>query len=401
MEKIGMSTPLVEMDGDEMTRVLWAWIKEILLEPYINLNTEYYDLGLPERDKTCDGVTVAAAEATRRLGVAVKCATITPNAQRVEEYGLKEMWKSPNGTIRRILDGTVFRSPILVKGITPYVPGWVKPIAIARHAYGDIYNSVETRVEGGSSAYLVVCGADGREVERRLIHKFSSDGIVQGVHNLDCSVAAFARSCFSYALENGLDVWFGAKDTISKTYDARFKEIFAEIYKNEYMGRFEAAGITYMYTLIDDVVARVMRSKGGMLWVCKNYDGDVMSDMVATAYGSLGMMSSVLVSPDGKYEFEAAHGTVTRHYYKHLKGEETSTNPVATIWAWTGALKKRGELDGNEKLAAFAQRLENATLKTIESGYMTGDLVPLFRLGGVEPKRLTSRGFLLKIAENL
>ncbi len=401
MEKIEMSTPIVEMDGDEMTRVLWAWIKEILIEPYINLKTEYYDLGLPERDRTCDGVTVAAAEAAKRLGVAVKCATITPNAQRVEEYNLKEMWKSPNGTIRRILDGTVFRSPILVKGITPYVPGWKKPIAIARHAYGDIYNAVESRVEGGNSAYLVICDGEGRELERKLVHKFSSDGVVQGVHNTDQSVSAFARSCFNYALSNKTDVWFGAKDTISKIYDHRFKDIFAEIYQNEYRAAFESAGISYTYTLIDDVVARIMRSEGGILWVCKNYDGDVMSDMVATAFGSLGMMSSVLVSPDGKYEFEAAHGTVTRHYYKHIKGEETSTNPVATIWAWTGALKKRGELDGNRKLITFAQNLESATLKTIESGYMTGDLVPTFSLAGVTPQKLTSRGFLLKIAENL
>lgn len=401
MEKIRMTTPIVEMDGDEMTRVLWGWIKEILLEPFIDLRTEYYDLGLPERDRTCDGVTVAAAEATKRLGVAVKCATITPNAQRMEEYSLHGMWKSPNGTIRRILDGTVFRSPILAKGITPYVPGWKKPIVIARHAYGDIYNAVESRVQGGNSAYLVVCDNSGRELERKLIHGFKGDGVVQGVHNTEGSIASFARSCFNYALQNKLDVWFGAKDTISKTYDARFKEIFAQIYKNEYERQFEVAKITYMYSLIDDVVARVMRSNGGMLWVCKNYDGDVMSDMVATAYGSLGMMSSVLVSPDGAYEFEAAHGTVTRHYYKHLNGEETSTNPVATIWAWAGALKKRGELDGNRQLAAFAQKLQKATLKTIESGYMTGDLVPQFKRRGVTAVKVSSREFLLKISLEL
>ncbi len=401
MEKIKMTVPLVEMDGDEMTRVLWGWIKEILIEPYVDLKTEYYDLGLRERDRTDDAVTIAAAEATLKYGVAVKCATITPNAQRVEEYGLKQMWKSPNGTIRRILDGTVFRSPILVKGITPYVGGWKKPISIARHAYGDIYNSVESRVSGGNSAYLVICDGEGKEVERKLIHNFSSDGIIQGVHNLDNSIAAFARSCFNYALSSKLDMWFGAKDTISKIYDHRFKDIFAEIYRNEYQSAFEREGITYMYTLIDDVVARVIRSEGGILWVCKNYDGDVMSDMVATAYGSLGMMSSVLVSPDNKYEFEAAHGTVTRHYYNHLKGQETSTNPVATIWAWTGALKKRGELDGNAELSKFAEKLEKATVETIESGYMTGDLIPLFDLSGVVPVKQNSRQFLRKIAENL
>ena len=401
MDKIKMTTPLVEMDGDEMTRVLWGWIKEILITPYVALKTEYYDLGLPERDRTCDEVTFLSAEATKKYGVAVKCATITPNAQRVEEYNLKEMWKSPNGTIRRILDGTVFRSPILVKGITPYVPGWTKPIAIARHAYGDVYNSVESKVGSGNAAYLVVCDKHGKEVERKLIHNFVGDGIVQGVHNTDASISAFARSCFNYALSNKLDVWFGAKDTISKTYDHRFKDVFAEIYQREYKADFEKAGIYYMYTLIDDVVARVMRSEGGMLWVCKNYDGDVMSDMVATAYGSLGMMSSVLVSPDNKYEFEAAHGTVTRHYYKHLKGENTSTNSVATIWAWTGALRKRGELDDNKELVAFAEKLEKATIDTIESGYMTGDLIPLFKSEGVTPVKLNSKEFLLKIAEKL
>ena len=401
MAKIAMKTPIVEMDGDEMTRVLWKWIKEILIEPYVDLKTEYYDLGLPERDATDDKVTVDSAEATKRLGVAVKCATITPNAQRVEEYNLKKMWKSPNGTIRRILDGTVFRAPILVKGITPYVPGWKKPIVIGRHAYGDIYNSVESRVEGGQNAYLVITDKYGKEVSRQLIHSFSGDGIVQGVHNLDDSISSFARSCFNFALDNNIPVWLGAKDTISKIYDHRFKDIFAEIYENEYRSAFEEKGIYYMYTLIDDVVARIMRSEGGVLWVCKNYDGDVMSDMVATAYGSLGMMSSVLVSPDGKYEYEAAHGTVTRHYYKWREGQETSTNSVATIWAWTGALAKRGELDNTPALTEFAKKLERATIETIESGYMTGDLIPLFKREGVTPVKLESRAFLLKIAEKL
>jgi isocitrate dehydrogenase len=401
MNKIQMTTPIVEMDGDEMTHILWGWIKQILIEPYIDLKTEYYDLGLSERDRTDDKVTVESAEATKKYGVAVKCATITPNAQRVEEYHLKKMWKSPNGTIRRILDGTVFRAPILAKGITPYVPSWTKPIVLARHAYGDIYNSVEDKVKGGEQAYLLICDKDGKEVRRQLIHSFEGDGIVQGVHNLDASISAFARSCFNYGLENNLPVWMGAKDTISKIYDHRFKDIFNEIYENEYKAKYEQKGIYFMYTLIDDVVARIMRSEGGVLWVCKNYDGDVMSDMVATAYGSLGMMSSVLVSPDGKYEFEAAHGTVTRHYYKHLKGEETSTNSVATIWAWTGALAKRGELDGNEELVAFAKKLEKATIDTIESGYMTGDLIPLFKREGVTPHKLNSKEFLQKIAEKL
>ena len=401
MDKIPMKTPLVEMDGDEMTRVLWALIKEKLIEPYVELKTEYFDLGLPERDRTCDRVTVEAAEATAKYGVAVKCATITPNAQRVEEYNLKEMWKSPNGTIRRILGGTVFRSPITADGIKCIVPGWKKPIAIARHAYGDVYGAVESGVEKGGKAYLSVCGADGKERERILVHDFKeSGGVAQGMHNTDRSIEAFAECCFSYALTEGLDVWFGAKDTISKVYDRRFRDIFAQVY-GRYAEAFEKKGITYMYSLIDDVVARVMRSGGGMLWVCKNYDGDVMSDMVATAFGSLGMMSSVLVSPDGKYEFEAAHGTVTRHYYRRLKGEKTSTNPVATIWAWTGALKKRGELDGIGELSAFAARLERATLDTIEGGYMTGDLVPLFGKEGVVPVSLTSEEFLDKIAEKL
>ncbi len=401
MKKIEMTTPIVEMDGDEMTRVLWQWIKEILITPYVNLKTEYYDLGLVNRDKTDDKITIESAEATKKYGVAVKCATITPNAQRVEEYNLKKMWKSPNGTIRRILDGTVFRAPIIAEGIMPYVHGWKKPIVIARHAYGDIYNSVEDRVSAGESAYLVICDKEGKEIRRRLVHDFSGAGIVQGVHNLDASVSAFARSCFNYALENNLDVWFGAKDTISKIYDHRFKDIFNEIYEAEYRKKFEKIGKYFMYTLIDDVVARVMRSEGGMLWVCKNYDGDVMSDMVATAYGSLGMMTSVLVSPDGKYEFEAAHGTVTRHYYKHLKGEETSTNPVATIAAWTGALAKRGELDGNKELTEFAKRLEKATLKTIEEGYITGDLIPLFKREGVTVNKLNSKEFLYEIAKRI
>ena len=401
MPRIEMKTPLVEMDGDEMTRILWKWIKEILIEPYVDLKTEYYDLGLPERDRTDDKITEDAAIATKKYGVAVKCATITPNAQRVEEYHLKKMWKSPNGTIRRILDGTVFRAPIIVKGITPYVPGWKKPIVLARHAYGDIYNSVEARVNAGESAYLVVCGKDGKEVSRQLIKDFPSDGIVQGVHNLDKSIESFAVSCFNYALENKIPLWFGAKDTISKTYDHRFKDIFNEIYERDYKAKFEEAGIYFMYTLIDDIVARIMRSEGGVLWACKNYDGDVMSDMVATAYGSLGMMSSVLVSPEGNYEYEAAHGTVTRHYYKYLKGEETSTNSVATIWAWTGALAKRGELDGIPELVDFAKKLERAVIDTIEAGEMTGDLIPLFRRDGITPKKLESREFLHAVASRL
>ena len=401
MPRIEMKTPLVEMDGDEMTRILWKWIKEILIEPYVDLKTEYYDLGLPERDRTDDKITEDAANATKKYGVAVKCATITPNAQRVEEYHLKKMWKSPNGTIRRILDGTVFRAPIIVKGITPYVPGWKKPIVLARHAYGDIYNSVEARVNAGESAYIVVCGKDGKEVSRQLIKDFPSDGIVQGVHNLDKSIESFAVSCFNYALENKIPLWFGAKDTISKTYDHRFKDIFNEIYERDYKARFEEAGIYFMYTLIDDIVARIMRSEGGVLWACKNYDGDVMSDMVATAYGSLGMMSSVLVSPEGNYEYEAAHGTVTRHYYKYLKGEETSTNSVATIWAWTGALAKRGELDGIPELVDFAKKLERAVIDTIEAGEMTGDLIPLFRRENITPKKLESREFLHAVASRL
>ncbi|MDE7330351.1 MAG: NADP-dependent isocitrate dehydrogenase, partial [Clostridia bacterium] len=394
MAKIKMSTPLVEMDGDEMTRVVWRLIKEALLTPFIDLNTEYYDLGLINRDATCDEVTVRSAEATKKYGVAVKCATITPNAQRVEEYNLKKMWKSPNGTIRKILDGTVFREPIQVKGIAPYVQGWKKPIVIARHAYGDIYNNTEFRAEKGEKVFLVA-EKDGREIRRVPVHDFADGaGVAQGIHNADKSISSFAKCCFEYALSRKIPLWFGAKDTISKVYDHRFKDIFNEIYLASYKERFEKVGVYYLYTLIDDAVARVMRSEGGMLWVCKNYDGDVMSDMVASAYGSLGMMSSVLVSPDGKYEFEAAHGTVTRHYYAHLKGEQTSTNPVATIWAWTGALKKRGELDKNKELCAFADKLEKATLATIESGFMTGDLIPLFKLDGVTPVKLTTTEFL-------
>lgn len=398
-EKIKMTTPLVEMDGDEMTRVLWKWIKEILIEPYVDLKTEYYDLGLPERDRTDDKVTEDAAYAAKKYGVAVKCATITPNAQRVEEYKLKKMWKSPNGTIRRILDGTVFRAPIIVKGITPYVPGWKAPIVLARHAYGDIYNSVETRAKAGESAYLVVCDKDGNEVSRSLIKQFGGDGIVQGVHNIDKSIESFAVSCFNYALENKMPLWFGAKDTISKTYDHRFKDIFNEIYERDYKKKFEEAGIYFMYTLIDDIVARIMRSEGGVLWACKNYDGDVMSDMVATAYGSLGLMTSVLVSPDGIYEYEAAHGTVQRHYYKWLKGDKTSTNPVATIFAWSGALRKRGELDNIPALCDYADNLEKATVSTIESGIMTGDMAAL---STIENKRTVySEEFLSAIADKL
>ena len=402
MAKIQMKTPIVEMDGDEMTRVLWQWIKEDLILPYVDLKTEYYDIGLPERDRTDDAVTVAAAEANKKYGVGVKCATITPNAQRVEEYKLKKMWKSPNGTIRRILDGTVFRAPILAKGITPYIPGWKKPIVLARHAYGDVYSGVETRAAAGDKAYLLVEGDNGEVKQKLLVHDFAKGGgIVQSVHNLDASIASFARSCFNYALDVKMPLWFATKDTISKTYDHRFKDIFAEIFEKEYKEKFAAAGIEYMYTLIDDAVARVVRSEGGILWACKNYDGDVMSDMVATAYGSLGMMTSVLVSPEGNYEFEAAHGTVTRHYYKHLKGEETSTNSVATIFAWTGALAKRGELDGIPELTAFAKKLEKATVETIEAGEMTGDLVSLFKAEGVTPKKLNSREFLQSVASRL
>ena len=402
MAKIRMKTPIVEMDGDEMTRILWQWIKEDLILPYVELKTEYYDLGLENRDRTDDKVTVEAAEANKKYGVGVKCATITPNAQRVEEYRLKQMWKSPNGTIRRILDGTVFRAPILAKGITPYIPGWTKPIVLARHAYGDVYSGVETRAEQGEKAYLVVEDKDGKVREKLLVQDFAKgSGIVQSVHNMDASIASFARSCFNYALDVKMPLWFATKDTISKKYDHRFKDIFAEIFEREYKEKFESAGIEYMYTLIDDAVARVVRSSGGILWACKNYDGDVMSDMVATAYGSLGLMTSVLVSPDGNYEYEAAHGTVTRHYYKYRAGQETSTNSVATIFAWTGALAKRGELDNIPELTAFAKKLERATVQTIEEGKMTGDLIPLFKAEGIAPQKMESRAFLKAVAEKL
>lgn len=399
MQRIGMKTPLVEMDGDEMTRVLWRWIKEILIEPFVELKTEYYDLGLKERDRTDDKITLDSALATKKYGVAVKCATITPNAQRVEEYNLKKMWKSPNGTIRAALDGTVFRAPIMVDGIKPYIPTWKKPIVIARHAYGDIYKAVDGTA-GAGKAKLVFTDRNGKEVTEE-VFDFAGDGVVCAMHNTDKSIKSFARACFNYALDVKLPLWFSTKDTISKVYDGEFKKIFAEIYENEYKDKFAAAGIEYMYTLIDDVVARIVRSEGGVVWACKNYDGDVMSDMVATAYGSLAMMTSVLVSPDGIYEYEAAHGTVTRHYYKYIKGEETSTNPVATIFAWTGALKKRGELDGIKELSDFAERLEKATLSTIESGKMTGDLAGIFRKEGVTPIKLNSREFLQAIAEKL
>lgn len=399
MAKIEMITPIVEMDGDEMTRVIWQMIKDQLILPYVNLKSEYYDLGLVHRNETNDQVTIDSAEATKKYGVAVKCATITPNAVRVEEYKLKEMWKSPNGTIRAILDGTVFRAPIIIKGITPFIPTWTKPITIARHAYGDIYKNTELKVPKGSKAELVVTDENGNET-RALINNFTaSDGIIQGVHNLDSSISAFARACLNYALDTKQDIWFAAKDTISKVYDHRFKDIFAEIYENEYKERFEAAGIEYFYTLIDDAVARVVKSKGGMIWACKNYDGDVMSDMVATAYGSLGLMTSVLVSPDGIYEYEAAHGTVQRHYYKWLKGEKTSTNPVATIFAWSGALRKRGELDNIPALCDYADKLERATISTIESGIMTGDMAAL---STIENKRTVySEEFLDAIAGKL
>ena len=398
MEKIKMTTPLVEMDGDEMTRVIWKMIKDILLLPYLDLKTEYYDLGLVHRNETDDQVTVDSAYATKKYGVAVKCATITPNAARMTEYQLKEMWKSPNGTIRAILDGTVFRKPIIVKGIEPYVSNWKKPITIARHAYGDIYKNTELTVPAGATAELLITKADGSQ-ERALIHKFKDAGIVQGVHNLDSSIRSFARACFNFALDQKEDIWFATKDTISKKYDHRFKDIFAEIYETEYQSKFEKAGIEYFYTLIDDAVARVIRSEGGFIWACKNYDGDVMSDMVATAFGSLGMMTSVLVSPEGTYEYEAAHGTVTRHYYKYLKGETTSTNSIATLFAWTGALRKRGELDGNTPLCSFADKLEQAAIQTIEDGIMTGDL---YRLSTLPNKRsVDTETFLKEIALHL
>jgi isocitrate dehydrogenase len=398
-EKIKMTTPVVEMDGDEMTRVIWKMIKDILILPYIDLKSEYYDLGLEHRDSTNDQVTIDSANATKKYGVAVKCATITPNAQRVEEYNLKEMWKSPNVTIRAILDGTVFRAPIPVKGIIPFIPAWTKPITIARHAYGDVYKNVEMIVKDGAKAELLITAKDGN-ITKLLVHEFTgTDGIIQGQHNTEQSIVSFARTCFNFAIDTKQDLWFGAKDTISKTYDHRFKDIFAEMYENEYKDKFKTAGIEYYYMLIDDAVHRVIRSDGGYIWACKNYDGDVMSDMVATAFGSLGMMTSVLVSPDGAYEYEAAHGTVTRHYYNHLKGQETSTNSVATIFAWTGALKKRGELDGLKDLSAFAEKLEKATIYTIENGVMTGDLFSLSSL--TEKKKVNTEDFIKEVDKNL
>lgn len=398
MTKIQMKTPLVEMDGDEMTRIIWKMIKDILLLPYIDLKTEYYDLGLEHREATKDQVTFDSAEATKKYGVAVKCATITPNAERVKEYNLTEMWKSPNGTIRAILDGTVFRTPILVKGITPFIPSWKKPITIARHAYGDVYKNTEMVVPADCKAELVVTDANGVET-RSLIHDFKTPGIIQGLHNLDKSISSFARACFNFALDQKKDIWFATKDTISKKYDHRFKDIFNEIFEAEYKDKFKEAGIEYFYTLIDDAVARVVRSEGGYIWACKNYDGDVMSDMVATAFGSLAMMTSVLVSPDGVYEYEAAHGTVQRHYYKHLKGEKTSTNSMATLFAWTGALRKRGELDNLPELIDFADKLEKASIETIEDGVMTGDLAALSSLDNIT--KVDTEAFLTEIAKKL
>ena len=399
MAKIEMKTPLVEMDGDEMTRVIWQMLKDKLILPFVDLKTEYYDLGRKKRNETDDQITVDSAEATKKYGVAVKCATITPNAARMDEYDLKEMWKSPNGTIRAILDGTVFRAPILVKGITPYIPTWTKPICIARHAYGDVYKNAEMKVKKGSKAELCVTDENGNET-RELIFDFkNSDGIIQGMHNLESSISSFARACFNYALDQKLDIWFSSKDTISKKYDHTFKDIFFDIYNSEYKERFEELGIEFFYTLIDDAVARVIRSEGGYIWACKNYDGDVMSDMIATAFGSLAMMTSVLVSPAGVYEFEAAHGTVQRHYYKHLKGEETSTNSVATIFAWTGALRKRGELDKLPELMAFADKLEQATIQTIEDGIMTGDLYLISTLPNKQ--KVNTEAFLRAIDERL
>ena len=400
MEKIRMTTPLVEMDGDEMTRILWKMIKEELLLPFVDLKTEYYDLGLPERERTKDAVTVEAATATKKYGVAVKCATITPNQQRVEEYGLSEMWKSPNGTIRAILDGTVFRAPILVSGIRPAVRNWKKPITIARHAYGDIYKATEYRVPCPGKAELVFTGEDGKERFRETVYDFECPGVLQGSYNKDSSIRSFAHSCFNYALNTRQDLWFSAKDTISKQYDQTFKLIFQEIFDTEYKEKFDAAGIQYFYTLIDDAVARVIRSEGGFIWACKNYDGDVMSDMVSTAFGSLAMMTSVLVSPDGKYEYEAAHGTVTRHYYRYLKGEETSTNPIATIFAWSGALFKRGELDGLPELCRFAKTLEDACLEVIEGGTLTKDLAGLLEPGN-RANVVNSAEFIHAIRERL
>ena len=398
MEKIKMITPLVEMDGDEMTRILWQMIKDELLLPYIDLKTEYYDLGLEHRNETDDQVTIDSANATMKYGVAVKCATITPNAARMTEYDLKEMWKSPNGTIRAMLDGTVFRAPIVVKGIEPCVRNWKKPIAIARHAYGDVYKNTEMKIDGPGKAELVFTADDGT-VTRATIQNFDRAGIIQGLHNIDDSIGSFARACFNYALDTKQDLWFATKDTISKKYDHNFKDIFQEIYDAEYKTKFEEAGITYFYTLIDDAVARVMKAEGGFIWACKNYDGDVMSDMVSSAFGSLAMMTSVLVSPSGVYEYEAAHGTVQRHYYKHLKGEETSTNSVATIFAWTGALRKRGELDNTPDLCAFADKLERATLKTIEDGKMTKDLALITSLENVTA--LNSQDFIKAIRETM
>ena len=398
MTKIQMTTPLVEMDGDEMTRIIWQMIKDELICPFVDLKTEYYDLGLENRNATDDMVTFESAEATKRLGVAVKCATITPNAARVEEYDLKQMWKSPNGTIRAMLDGTVFRTPIIVKGIEPCVRNWVKPITIARHAYGDVYKNAEIRVPGPGKVELVYTGEDGTEI-RELVHEYDGAGVAQGMHNLDASIASFAMSCFEFALDTKQDLWFATKDTISKKYDHRFKDIFQEIYDDQYAARFEEAGIEYFYTLIDDAVARVMKAEGGFIWACKNYDGDVMSDMVSSAFGSLAMMTSALVSPAGVYEYEAAHGTVQRHYYKHLEGKETSTNSVATIFAWSGALRKRGELDELPELVAFADRLEAATLATIEAGEMTGDLARITTLPN--PTTLSTGEFIQAIARRL
>ena len=398
-DKIQMKTPLVEMDGDEMTRVIWKMIKDILITPYVDLKTEYYDLGLEHRNETNDQVTIDSAEATKKYGVAVKCATITPNAARMTEYNLKEMWKSPNGTIRAILDGTVFRTPIIVKGITPYIPTWTKPITIARHAYGDVYKNTEMQVEQGSKCELVCTDKDGKETHSLIYDFKDSAGIIQGLHNKDKSIESFARSCFNFALDTKQDVWFATKDTISKKYDHRFKDIFAEIYEKDYKEKFEAAGIEYFYTLIDDAVARVIRSNGGYIWACKNYDGDVMSDMVATAYGSLAMMTSVLVSPDGVYEYEAAHGTVQRHYYKYLKGESTSTNSVATLFAWTGAFRKRGEMDNLPELIHYADALEKATVRTIEEGVMTGDLAALSSIEN--KKKVDTETFLKEIEKRL
>lgn len=397
-QRIKMDQPIVEMDGDEMTRVLWQWIKDILIVPYVDLKTEYYDLGLKERDASDDQVTKEAALATKKYGVAVKCATITPNASRMDEYKLKHMWTSPNGTIRAILDGTVFRAPITVDSIKPFVRTWEKPITIARHAYGDIYKNVEYKAEAPGKAEMVFTSEDGRQT-RQTIHDFDGPGVIMGMHNTNRSIRSFARACFEYALELKEDLWFSAKDTISKKYDHTFKDIFAEIFEKEYQERFDKAGIVYFYTLIDDAVARVMRSEGGMIWACKNYDGDVMSDMIATAFGSLAMMTSVLVSPDGHFEYEAAHGTVTRHYYRYLDGEETSTNPIATIFAWSGALAKRGEMDKNQALVDFAQALEKASLQTIEEGYMTKDLAQLSSHPKVQV--LTSRPFLEEIAKRI